>query len=97
MISSPAGSVDNLSPLLQAMGVPTEEGTGALTRFSLGRATTEAEIRGRGRASDLSRRDHAGRSGSDRLTRRVGAVHDRCSCPSGMDGTRLSQPEGRLS
>lgn len=38
-----AGSVD-LSPVLRAMGVPPEEGMGAL-RFSLGRGTTEAEIR----------------------------------------------------
>jgi cysteine desulfurase len=38
-----SGSVD-LSPVLRAMGVPPEEGMGAL-RFSLGRGTTEAEIR----------------------------------------------------
>ena len=38
-----AGSVE-LSPVLQAMGVPPEVGMGAL-RFSLGRGTTEAEIR----------------------------------------------------
>ena len=38
-----AGSVD-LSPVPRAMDVPPEEGMGAL-RFSLGRATTEAEIR----------------------------------------------------
>jgi len=38
-----SGSVD-LSPVLQAMGVPPWEGMGAL-RFSLGRGTTEAEIR----------------------------------------------------
>jgi cysteine desulfurase len=38
-----AGSVD-LSPVLRAMGVPPEEGMGAL-RFSLGRGTTEAEVR----------------------------------------------------
>ncbi|MFI5259613.1 MAG: cysteine desulfurase family protein [Candidatus Limnocylindrales bacterium] len=38
-----SGSVD-LSPVLQAMGVPPGEGMGAL-RFSLGRGTTEAEIR----------------------------------------------------
>jgi cysteine desulfurase len=43
MKRSPAGSVD-LSPVLRAMGVPPEEGMGAL-RFSLGRGTTEAEIR----------------------------------------------------
>jgi cysteine desulfurase len=39
----PAGSVD-LSPVLRAMGVPPGERMGAL-RFSLGRGTTEAEIR----------------------------------------------------
>jgi cysteine desulfurase len=38
-----SGSVD-LSPVLRAMGVPPEEGMGAL-RFSLGRGTTEVEIR----------------------------------------------------
>jgi cysteine desulfurase len=38
-----AGSVE-LSPVLAAMGVPTEIGMGAI-RFSLGRGTTEAEIR----------------------------------------------------
>ncbi|MGD0863679.1 MAG: cysteine desulfurase family protein [Candidatus Limnocylindrales bacterium] len=38
-----AGSVD-LSPVLSAMGVPSGVGMGAL-RFSLGRGTTEAEIR----------------------------------------------------
>lgn len=38
-----SGSVD-LSPVLRAMWVPPEEGMGAL-RFSLGRGTTEAEIR----------------------------------------------------
>jgi cysteine desulfurase len=38
-----SGSVD-LSPVLRAMGVPPEEGMGAL-RFSLGRGTTEEEIR----------------------------------------------------
>ena len=38
-----SGSVD-LSPVLRAMGVPPEEGMGAL-RFSLGRGTTEDEIR----------------------------------------------------
>jgi cysteine desulfurase len=38
-----SGSVD-LSPVLRAMGVPPEEGMGAL-RFSLGRGTTEAEVR----------------------------------------------------
>jgi cysteine desulfurase len=38
-----SGSVD-LSPVLLAMGVPPGEGMGAL-RFSLGRGTTEAEIR----------------------------------------------------
>ncbi len=38
-----SGSVD-LSPVLRAMAVPPEEGMGAL-RFSLGRGTTEAEIR----------------------------------------------------
>lgn len=38
-----SGSVD-LSPVLRAMGVPPQEGMGAL-RFSLGRGTTEAEIR----------------------------------------------------
>jgi cysteine desulfurase len=43
MKRSPAGSVD-LSPVLRAMGVPPEEGMGAL-RFSPGRGTTEAEIR----------------------------------------------------
>jgi cysteine desulfurase len=37
-----SGSVD-LSPVLRAMGVPPEEGMGAL-RFSLGRGTSEAEI-----------------------------------------------------
>ncbi len=34
----------NLSPVLKAMGVPPEAGMGAI-RFSLGRMTTEAEIR----------------------------------------------------
>lgn len=43
MKRSPAGSVD-LSPVLRAIVVPPEEGMGAL-RFSLGRGTTEAEIR----------------------------------------------------
>ena len=38
-----SGSVE-LSPVLQAMGVPPEVGMGAL-RFSLGRGTSEAEIR----------------------------------------------------
>ncbi len=38
-----SGSVE-LSPVLRAMGVPPEVGMGAL-RFSLGRGTTEAEIR----------------------------------------------------
>jgi cysteine desulfurase len=38
-----SGEVD-LSPVLRAMGVPPEEGMGAL-RFSLGRGTTEAEVR----------------------------------------------------
>jgi cysteine sulfinate desulfinase/cysteine desulfurase-like protein len=38
-----SGSVD-LSPVLRAMVVAAEEGMGAL-RFSLGRGTTEAEIR----------------------------------------------------
>lgn len=38
-----SGSVE-LSPVLRAMGVPPEIGMGAL-RFSLGRATTETEIR----------------------------------------------------
>jgi cysteine desulfurase len=38
-----SGSVD-LSPVLRAMGVPPEEGMGAL-RFSLGRGTTEPEVR----------------------------------------------------
>lgn len=38
-----SGSVE-LSPVLRAIGVPIEEGMGAL-RFSLGRGTTEAEIR----------------------------------------------------
>lgn len=38
-----AGSVE-LSPVLAAMGVPPETGMGAI-RFSLGRATTESEIR----------------------------------------------------
>jgi cysteine desulfurase len=47
-----SGSVD-LSPVLRAMGVPPEEGMGAL-RFSLGRGTTEAEIR-----EVVERLDHA--------------------------------------
>jgi cysteine desulfurase len=38
-----SGSVE-LSPVLAAMGVPPEIGMGVL-RFSLGRGTTEAEIR----------------------------------------------------
>jgi cysteine desulfurase len=59
-----AGSV-TLSPVLAAMGVPPEEGMGAV-RFSLGRATTWEELKGvldRLR-SNLSE-DETGRNGKD--------------------------------
>ncbi len=62
-------------------GHPARGGLGAL-RFGLGRGTTEAEgDPRRGGAFDPSRRDHAARSGSDCLTRRVGAMHDRLFVP----------------
>jgi hypothetical protein len=64
-------------------GRPARVGLGTL-RFGLGCGTTEAEIRYVGAASDPSRRDCAGCSGSDRLRRRVGAVLIDCSCRAGQ-------------
>ncbi len=60
-----AGSV-TLSPVLAAMGVPPEEGMGAV-RFSLGRTTTWAELEEvLGRLRSIARRNGAPPSGSSR-------------------------------